>query len=197
MSYLVRTPRVPFFMLDLIGLEAKGLLAFQGRRGIASVVRWNLRLVIAVEDIRRDGISGFRMGFFRGGERHININFLLWLTSRWPWDKRLVVPGLTGQKVYAFASKRRKYKLFPLVNRRVVPTFRSLCVQSLCAFSFLIFGPLKIGSVLSCCDEATLGAESPSSAGFAWHWCAVLPWTTKSLHRRQDFIHHHRCPEDQ
>ena len=27
MSYLVRTPRVPFFMLTLIGLEAKGLLA--------------------------------------------------------------------------------------------------------------------------------------------------------------------------
>ena len=31
-------------------------------------------------------------------KRHININFLLWLTSRWPWDKRLVVPGLTGPK---------------------------------------------------------------------------------------------------
>ena len=45
-SYLVHTPRVPFFMLILIGLEAKNLLAFQGRRGIASVVRWNLRPVI-------------------------------------------------------------------------------------------------------------------------------------------------------
>ena len=45
-SYLMRAPRVPFFMLILIGLEAKGLLAFQGRRGIASVVRWNLRPVI-------------------------------------------------------------------------------------------------------------------------------------------------------
>ena len=41
-----RAPRVPFFMLVLIGLEAKGLLAFQGRRGIASVVRWNLHPVI-------------------------------------------------------------------------------------------------------------------------------------------------------
>ena len=40
-SYLVLTPRVP-----LTGLEAKGLLAFQARRGIASVVRWNLRPVI-------------------------------------------------------------------------------------------------------------------------------------------------------
>ena len=26
------------------------------------------------------------------------VNFLLWLTPRWPWDKRLVVPGLTGPK---------------------------------------------------------------------------------------------------
>ena len=33
-----------------------------------------------------------------GAKRHININFLLWLTCRWPWDKRLVVPGLTGPK---------------------------------------------------------------------------------------------------
>ena len=33
-----------------------------------------------------------------GEKRHMNINFLLWLTSRWPWDKRLVVPGLTGPK---------------------------------------------------------------------------------------------------
>ena len=33
-----------------------------------------------------------------GEKRHININVLLWLMSRWPWDKRLVVPGLTGPK---------------------------------------------------------------------------------------------------
>ena len=33
-----------------------------------------------------------------GEKRHININFLLWLTSRWLWDERLVVPGLTGPK---------------------------------------------------------------------------------------------------
>ena len=46
LSYLARTPRVPFFMLVFIGLEAKGLLDFQGRRGIASIVRWNLRPVI-------------------------------------------------------------------------------------------------------------------------------------------------------
>ena len=36
--------------------------------------------------------------FCPGEKRRININFLLWLTSRWPWDKRLVVPGLTGPK---------------------------------------------------------------------------------------------------
>ena len=30
----------------LIGVEAKGLLDFQGRRGITSVVRWNPRPVI-------------------------------------------------------------------------------------------------------------------------------------------------------
>ena len=45
-SYLVRTPRVPFFMLIVIGLEAKNRLAFQGRHGNASVVRWSLRPVI-------------------------------------------------------------------------------------------------------------------------------------------------------
>ena len=44
-SYLARTPCVPFFMLKNIGLEAKELLDFQGRRGITSVVRWNLRPV--------------------------------------------------------------------------------------------------------------------------------------------------------
>ena len=45
-SYLVRTPRVPFFMLILKSLEATGFLAFQGQHGIASIVRWNLRPVI-------------------------------------------------------------------------------------------------------------------------------------------------------
>ena len=43
-----------------------------------------------------------------------------------------------AKKFYVFASKRRKYKLFPLVKRRVVPGLsrlsKSLCVQSLCAF---------------------------------------------------------------
>ena len=45
-SYLSRTLCVPVALHLLIGLEAKGLLDFQGRRGITSVVRWNLRPVI-------------------------------------------------------------------------------------------------------------------------------------------------------
>ena len=52
-SYLVRTPRVRFFMLILVGLEAKGLLAFQGQLGIASVVRWNLHSVIFGVDMHQ------------------------------------------------------------------------------------------------------------------------------------------------
>ena len=52
-SYLVCTPRVPFFVLISVGLEAKGLLAFQGRRGITSVVRRHFRPVIfGVETVR-------------------------------------------------------------------------------------------------------------------------------------------------
>ena len=50
-SYLVRTPRVPFFMLIVIGLEAKNRLAFQGRAGIASIVRWSLRPIIFGVDL--------------------------------------------------------------------------------------------------------------------------------------------------
>ena len=73
-----------------------------------------------------------------GQKRHININFLLWLTSQMALGQTAGCPWVNrGQKVYVFASKHRKYKLFPLVNRRVVPgcpTFKCLCVQSLCAF---------------------------------------------------------------
>ena len=46
-SYLALTPCVPLFTLVFKGLEAKGFLDFQGRRGITSVVRWYLRPVIA------------------------------------------------------------------------------------------------------------------------------------------------------
>ena len=45
-AHLGHTPRVPLFMLVLIGLEAKRLFDFQGRLGITSIVRWNRRSVI-------------------------------------------------------------------------------------------------------------------------------------------------------
>ena len=46
MSYLARTPCVPLFLLWLIGGETERLLDYQGRTGISSIVRWNLRPVI-------------------------------------------------------------------------------------------------------------------------------------------------------
>ena len=45
-SYLVRTPLRPLVYASLIGLKTKGFLKFQGRREIASIVRWKLRPVI-------------------------------------------------------------------------------------------------------------------------------------------------------
>ena len=45
-----RTSLAPFefpcFALCLIGMETEGLLDYQGRAGIMSIVRWNLRPVI-------------------------------------------------------------------------------------------------------------------------------------------------------
>ena len=98
--YLACTPCVPLFVHCLIRVEAEGFLDYQGRAGIISIVRWNLRPVIFGVDSRlrisMEIVSGKKK--LREKKRHININFLLWLTSRWPWDKRLVVPGLTGPK---------------------------------------------------------------------------------------------------
>ena len=45
-------PFRPLIVLVLIGLETKGLLDFQGRRGLTSAVRWNLRPVIFDVDNR-------------------------------------------------------------------------------------------------------------------------------------------------
>ena len=39
--HLVRAPRVPFFMLILKGLEAKGFLAFQGDVGTLPLLGWS------------------------------------------------------------------------------------------------------------------------------------------------------------
>ena len=88
-----------------------------------------------------------------------------------------------SQTVYVFASKHRKYKLFPLVNRRVVPELsrlsKSLCVQSLCAFFLPYFKPdqcqffftpeLKLRTILKLCSlyicfphESYLGLSNSS-----------------------------------
>ena len=115
----------PCFALILIGVETEGFLDYQGRAGD------HFHCVVELSP----GHSRCRV--IPGEKKHINMNFLLWLTSRWPGTNG--VPGLTGPKVYVFASKHRKYKLLPLVNRRVVPALfrlsKSLAVQSLCAFS--------------------------------------------------------------
>ena len=44
--YLARTPCVPSFLHCLKRVEAEGLLDYQGRARIISIVRWNLRPVI-------------------------------------------------------------------------------------------------------------------------------------------------------
>ena len=44
-SYLARTPRIPLFVLILIGLETKNVLDYQGRAGSTSIVQWTLRPV--------------------------------------------------------------------------------------------------------------------------------------------------------
>ena len=43
--YLARTPCVPFFVHCLMGVETEGLLDYQRRAGVISIVRWNLRPV--------------------------------------------------------------------------------------------------------------------------------------------------------
>ena len=77
---LARSPRVPLLMPISIGLEAKGLSDFQGRRGITFVVPWNLRLVVfgvenwSVKDVDPNVLqSGFGVIFlFWPGEFNEN-----------------------------------------------------------------------------------------------------------------------------
>ena len=45
-SYLARTLESPCFVLRLVGVETERFLDYQGRAGIISIVRWNLRPVI-------------------------------------------------------------------------------------------------------------------------------------------------------
>ena len=49
--YLACTPCVPLFVHCSIRVEAEGLLDYQGRAGIISIVRWNLRPVIFGVDL--------------------------------------------------------------------------------------------------------------------------------------------------
>ena len=52
LPYLACAPCVPLFVHCLIRVEAEGLLDCQGRAGIISIVRWNLRPVISGVDFR-------------------------------------------------------------------------------------------------------------------------------------------------
>ena len=50
-SYLARTPCAPLLILCLVRVETEGLLDYQGRAGIISIVRWNLHPVIFGVDL--------------------------------------------------------------------------------------------------------------------------------------------------
>ena len=91
------------------------------------------------------GVSeGVSHGVCPGEKRHININFLLRLTSRRPWDKRLVVPGLTGPKSLCVRLETQEYKLFPMVNRRVVPAWG--CPDFQKVYVFKVYVPFSCPS---------------------------------------------------
>ena len=45
-AHLARTPRFPLFVLCLVRVETEGLLDYQGKAGIMSIVQWNVRPVI-------------------------------------------------------------------------------------------------------------------------------------------------------
>ena len=65
-------------MLIFIGLETKGVLDFEGRHGIASVVRWNLRPVIfGVGPEPKPEPFGLRLGLGLGGVQNAFRNGLL------------------------------------------------------------------------------------------------------------------------
>ena len=66
------------FMLSLLGLETEGLLDFQGRAGITSIVRWNLRPVIFGVDF------GLRYGNPMGSRSILSASFLAMLNRRDP-----------------------------------------------------------------------------------------------------------------
>ena len=56
----------PYFVLCVIGVETEGLLEYQGRAGIMSIVRWNLRPVIFGVDVFVFNGAGKEGGPLRG-----------------------------------------------------------------------------------------------------------------------------------
>ena len=52
---------------------------------------------------------------------------------------KMLLHKFTGQKVYLFASKHRKYQLVPLVNRRVVPGLSRLSKKLMCSKFMCLF----------------------------------------------------------
>ena len=67
-SHLARTPCVPLFCASLLRVETEGVLDYQGRAGIISNVRWNLRPVIFGPECLREQvfvtmISGLQLQF--------------------------------------------------------------------------------------------------------------------------------------
>ena len=60
------TPETPTCFLSVFtGLEARGLLDFQGRRGITSVVRWNPRPVILSGEKKKTDKGKSHKGIWR------------------------------------------------------------------------------------------------------------------------------------
>ena len=62
--YLACTPCIPLLVHCLIGVETEGLLDYQGRAGIISIVRWNLRPVIFGVELWSPGMFTIISGDF-------------------------------------------------------------------------------------------------------------------------------------
>ena len=106
-------PESALSQIGVKGVFAEKGAHFHGKRGLGTPPPQNspytpLPLPPLLEDPPPLGFSRFP-----GEKRHININFLLWLTSRWPWDKRVVVPGLTGPKSLCVRLETQEIQTFP------------------------------------------------------------------------------------
>ena len=55
---------LPSFVLCLIGVEAEGLLDYQGRAGIMSIVRWNFRPVMFGVELLSQFFGSVALGHF-------------------------------------------------------------------------------------------------------------------------------------